>query len=332
MDQPLDSLVGRIIAARSISPQDTVALRELVWADGTLDAMEAEAIFALNAACPKSCPHWVDFFVEAISVHLVEQREPKGYVDAENAAWLIAQIGKDGKVETRAELLLLMAVFEKALNVDDALKDYAIAQVERVVLTGEGPTRSGETLRPGIIDEAEVTLLRRIFYAPASDGAAIISSDEAAALFRIKDATLGADNAAEWPLLFVQLVGNHLMAHQTYQQLSVDRAAELDRFMNDNTPNIGRFLSRMEQAFLQPSQIGGAFAADQKPDHDAAVAADRAMTLDEANWLKGQIVADGAMDDLEKALLAFIIDEAGPLPAPLAELEQSLPLAAQRAG
>ena len=320
MDQSLDTIVARITDAARVTPEDTMALRQIVWRDGAVGEVEAEAIFAINNAAKKNCPQWVDFFVEAISVYLVDQAEPRGYVDQAKADWLIAQIGKDGVMETRSELLLLVAILERAENVAGTLKTYAIAQVERTVVTGEGPTRIGAAPRAGMIDEAEVALLRRVLYAPGGDGAAIISEDEARALFRIKDATLGANNAPGWQTLFVQLVGNHFMAHPTYNQLSPERAAQLDAFMHDTVPNVGRFLSRMEQTFLHPSQILGSTAKTGVDFSDAAVAADRAITTDEANWLKDQIVADGVIDPIEKALLAFIVDESGPLPAALEQV------------
>jgi hypothetical protein len=255
-------------------------------------------------------------------VWLVEQAPPKGYVDDANASWLMTRIDKDGAVEGACELELLVSVLEAASNVPDSLKAYAIAQVEKIVLAGEGPADAGAILRPKAIRDADVTLLRRIFFASGSDGAAIISDDEAHALFRIKDASLHGDNAHGWERLFVQLVGNHLMAHQQYHALSVERAGALERFMDDNIPNVGRFLARMEAALHSPSTIVDAFQSKQsKPasEHDAAVEASRAMTADEAHWLKLHIAADGELDALEKALLAFVIDESGPLPAEVAD-------------
>ena len=314
MDASLETLVERIVAAERVTPEDTVALRQTVWINATIEQPEAEAIFAINNAAKKTCPQWVDFFVEAIAAYLVEQTPPKGFVDDANARWLIDQIGKDGRMETRAELLLLVAVLEKSENVADVLKDYAIQQIERTVLTGEGPTRIGSSIRPGVIDEAEVALLRRILFAPGSQGATVISEAEANLLFRLKAATRSGTNAPSWPTLFVQLVGNHLMAHPMSHEISLDRAAELDRFMNENIPNIGKFLARMESTFLHPSKV---WQSPTRPGADYgedAIAADRAITTEEANWLKSQIAADGQIDDIEKALLAFIIDESGPLP------------------
>jgi len=311
MDQSLDTLVARIIDNGRVSPEDVLALRQSVWKDGAVGAAEAEMIFAINNAVPKTCPQWVDFFVEAISVYLVDQSAPRGYVDQDKADWFIAKIGKDGVLSMRSELLLLVAIFERAEYVADTLRDYAIAQVERIVLTGEGPTRAGAIPRAGVIEEGEVALLRRVLYAPASEGGATISRDEALALFRIKQATLGAANAPSWQTLFVQLVANHLRAPPPAAPLSPERATQLDAFMNDTMPNVGRFLSRMEATFLQPStamDAVGATLSDRKSREGES------MSVAEASWLKAQIVADGQIDPIEKALLAFIIDEAGPLP------------------
>jgi hypothetical protein len=320
MDQSLDTLVARIIAAERVTPDDTVALRQLVWTNAMIHRGQAEAVFAINNAAKKHCPQWVDFFVEVITTYLVEQIPPHGYVDDDNARWLITQIGKERQLETRPELLLLVSILEKAENVADSLKDYTVAQVERAILTGEGPTRIGSAPRFGVIDEAEVALLRRILYASGSDGGSIISEKEARMLFRIKDATLGADNAPGWQTLFVQLVGNHLMAHPMSHQMSIEHAAKLDAFMNATMPGIAKFLGKMEDAFVHPSKAWKSASVPAIDNSDAAIAADLAITTDEANWLKAQIVADGHIDNIEKALLAFIIDESGPLPVEAAEL------------
>jgi hypothetical protein len=317
MDNLLESIVARITGAGRVTPQDVVSLRPVIWNDGRMGEDEADAIFRINDACYSKCPEWHDFFVEAGTTWLVEQAPPKGYIDDANASWLIARIEKDGTVEGAGELELLIAALEAALNVPDGLKAYAVAQIEKIVLTGRGPTRQGALLRPGTIEEAEVELLRRIFFAAGSDGATTISDAEAEALFRIKAMTMGRENAPGWERLFVRFIGNHLLMHQSYQPLSIERAGELERFMDDNLPSVGRFLSRMEAAVLSPSSVADAFRTEARLSTDEA--SGPAMTADEAHWLKLHIAADGELDALEKALLAFVIDESGPLPSEVAD-------------
>jgi hypothetical protein len=326
MDSSLDLIVANIVANGRVTSEETMQMRRLVYSGPIIHRAAAEKVFAANDAARKSCPQWTDFFVETITTFLVEQTPPHGYVDQGNARWLIDHLGKGGQLKTRAELLLLVAVLEKAQNVADSLKEFTIAQIEQTVLTGIGATRSGSTARPGQIDDAEVALLRRALFGPASDSATMISEREARMLFRIKDATMAGDNAPEWQTLFVQLVGNYLMAHPTSRHMSREQALRLDAFMNDTIPNVGKFLSRMEKAFLKPAESDAADPVTSVDHSDAAIMADLKITVDEANWLKGHIVADGQIDDIEKALLAFIIDESGPIP-----VEISVPQKQQRA-
>jgi hypothetical protein len=304
-------LAEQIKSGQPISAHDTLALRQWAWAsDGMITPHEAESLFELNNLGKSTAPEWVDMFVEAISEYIVNQEAPKGYISEANAAWLIAQIDRDGKVDSLAELELLVKVLERALNAPDALKDYALTQIETVVLTGEGPTRRGGDIHAGQIDEAEVVLLRRLIFASGGSGPAEVRQDEAEMLFRIKDATLGAANAAGWQQLFVQGVGNYLMTRSSHLQLTREQAVSKEAFMNDTTVNVGRFLDRMSKA--APDWQGAHEAVFDNDDLDeiaARVAADgeaAKISAFENAWLSGATNADGAQDDLERALIAFL--------------------------
>jgi hypothetical protein len=308
----LTDLAERLKAAGTISAEDTLALRRQIWPDGAIAPDEAELVFALNDSVANASREWTDFFVEALCEYVVCQQAPRGYVDEAKAEWLIARISRDGKVESLGELELLVKILEAATNVPDLLRAFALVQIERVVVTGEGPTRDGGTLGAGAISASEVKLLRRIIYAQAGDGALEVSAPEAEFLFRIKDATLGTDNAPEWKTLFVQAVGNHLMAYNSYRPLARETAARLDAFMNDSRVNIGRFLGRVASATVSGEGVNAYRAdqaAEQRPDHDAKVAAAHAVTEGESSWLKGRLDADGALDPMEQALLDFIAEE-----------------------
>ena len=305
-----DDFAASVKAGEPITARDTLALRQWSWADGKITENEAIALFDLNNIGQSNAPEWVGCFVEALSDFVVNGKEPKGYIDDANADWLMVQIDKDGRVESLGELELLIKVLEKATNAPQSLKDYAVKQIETVVLSGVGPTREGGQLRPGTVDEAEVKLLRRLIFAQAGDGPASVSQSEAEMLFRIKDATLLHNNAPDWAKLFVQGVGNYLMAHSSYTPFSREEAAQREAFMNDTSVSIGRFFSRVFK-----SNVADGFKAmntsEPVVDHDAAVAADRAISPSEAAWLKQRIDADTTLDPLEKSLLAFIAEESG---------------------
>jgi hypothetical protein len=212
-----------------------------------------------------------------------------------------------------SELELLAKVLDKATNTPERLKTYALAQIERAVLTGQGPTRGGGSLEAGRISEAEARLLRRMIFAQAGDRPAAVSRSEAEMLFRLKDATLGAPNAAEWKQLFVQGVGNYLSGFNGYEPLSRERAAELEHFMNDSAVSIGGFLGRMAGSAVNGGLASGVRTVFGRkgPARDIAAeaAAAQDVTGDEKLWLQGRIDADGRLDEFEQALLAFLAEE-----------------------
>lgn len=333
----LTDLTATLTQRSAITAEDVLALRRLVWGDGAVNPAEADAIMALNTACQVRAPEWIDYFVEVMVDYIVHQQKPEGYIDDANADWLMKWIDRDGRVDSLGELELLVKVLETAQSAPERLRTYALTQVEAAVLTGEGPTRrTGLGATDGGLDSSginatEVELLRRVVYAQAGDGNLIVSQAEAEMLFRLKDATLGKNNAPQWADLFVKCVGNHLMAHSTYQPLTRDEQASLDAYVADTHINLWRFARR---AFGAPALVRQAFGKrslsreevaqlvdNRVPDKvlgnalrvydDAAEAADLAVTPNEQAWLVSRIQADGATDALETALLDFIKRESG---------------------
>lgn len=296
-------------AGAVISPDDVLAIRRAVWPDGVVARAEAETIFELHRAARGAGTEWNDFFIEAITDSVVNGEEPRGYIGEETSAWLIGQLNRDGGPISAVELELVVGIVEKALGAPAALKAWALAEIERCVLSGEGATRRDGDLRPGVVDEAEVRLLRRLIFASGGDGALVVSRDEAEMLWRIKDSTLGAANAPEWPRLFVQAVGNHLMAYSSYRPLERTEAARLETFMNDRRSNVLGFLGRMGRPDFDGA--ANAFEAEEESadDHRAAVAAAAAVTPTENVWLQFNADRDGKRDELEEALLRFLEEE-----------------------
>lgn len=296
----------------TISADDVLGVRRWVWSDGEIAAAEAEAeaVFALNRLAINPSREWVDFFVEAITEFVVNQQPPRGYVDEANANWLMTQIDRDGRVDTLGELELLVKVMDSALNAPQSLKAYALRQIEHTVTSGEGPTRDGGSLRPGAIDDVEVTLLRRLIFAGASEGALTVSRDEAEMLWRIKDACKEDQSNPAWQKLFVQAVGNHLMAKDGYRPLDRTEAHRLETFVEDSRGNVGSFLARMSRSL----GAGGIKLDPEVRTSGLAVDETRSTRVDDSAWLKQHINADGTLDPFEKALLAFIVEEGGEVP------------------
>jgi hypothetical protein len=308
MSMHFRDLAAQVAADGTVSPEEILILRRATWQDGRIDAAEAEAIFAVNHRVAAPSAEWTDFFVEALGEYLVNGAEPRGYVDEAKSAWLMAQIDQDGRLESMAELALLVKLFERATAVPERLRAYAIAQIERAVLTGSGPTRGGGALDgvAGIAD-AEALLLRRLLFAPASDRPAGISRAEAELLFRLKDAALGKANGGEWKRLFVQGVGNYLMAYTSYEPLSPDRAIDLEEFLARPEQGVGRFFARMARPDLAGG-FTGVFGRRSTRDRAAQEAEAAQVTAAEQDWLDAKIEADGAIDAYEQALMDFLAE------------------------
>lgn len=296
MSVALDDLVASLSAKRTITADETLGIRRVVWTDGTITPDEADQIMALNAACDRRSREWMDFFVEVMVDYVVRQQEPTGYVDDAKAAWLMAAIDRDGRVDSLSELELLVKLMETTDSVPDSLRTYGLRQVETAVMMGDGPTRSGR-LEKGSINAIEVELLRRMIFANGGDGAYVVSTAEADMLFRLKDATLGADNAPSWQDLFVKAVGNHLIVQRHYLSLRdeqhenpYDVYAEL---------GIRRVINR----------FAGVFRGRKKDDNAEEVAA--VVTPGAVEWLHGRIDSDGKLDAMEQALHDFVTAETG---------------------
>jgi hypothetical protein len=306
-----DQFAQNVRAGGSIAAADVASLRQWSWSDGVMSEAEALTLFELNGLSKARDPEWIAFFVDSLTGYIVDRSQPRGYITAADAEWVIAQIDHDGRVDSVAEMELIVCLAEKSLDAPHSLKAYALAQVEKIVLSGEGPTRD-TAIPANMITSAETAILRRLLFAPGSDGPARISESEAKLLFRLKDACIASDNAPEWQRMFVQGVGNYLMGFSSYQPLTHERAVELERFMNDNKPNVGRFFARMAQTKLG-SAFGDFFTPKQKPEPHAnaeqAVNEAEEVSTIENSWLNQEMNASSGIDSYEQALLDFITAE-----------------------
>lgn len=305
-------LAQRAAADGQVTAEELLALRREGWGDGIITRAEAEALFALNNALTARSEEWCDFFVEAIGEHVLNGAPPRLQCSDAEAAWLIGQIDHDGVTESMAELECMVRIIERAENTPERLKNYVLAQVEREVLTGVGPTRCGGELSATHISAAECRIIRRVIFASGGHGPAAVTRYDAEMLFRLKDETLAQENAAEWDDLFIDGVANFLKGFALQNaQVSHERKLELETFVADNTPNVARFMGRVLREVPQAGNHFGKVFGKRKngPDYAALAAAGEAVTDHEREWLEKMIDADGEVDELESRLLARIAAE-----------------------
>jgi hypothetical protein len=320
--------VGEIKARGSIKDADVLNLRRSYYEDGCISAEEADTIFALNDACPVQDPAWADCFIETITDYIVEQAEPEGYLTAENADWLIGHISRDGRVDSKTELELLINVLDKARWAPQSLVRFALEQVKEAVINGTGPLRSGKSLAPGVVSEAEVDLIRRILYAFGSDGSLAVTRPEAEVLFDIDEATADADNHPSWNDLFVKAIANCVMASSGYapppRSVALARDAWLDR---RGELSIDAVLSGMGSAV---KSLFGGYRKQSTEEQAIArltqqkieIITHEAITAAEVAWLAQRIGANGRLTPNQRTLLMYLQAESPSVDPALAELIQ----------
>lgn len=325
MNTEISGFAARLIDKGTVGDEDVIALRALVWRGNGISLDTLDALFLINDRCVPQSRAWVEFFIEAVEHTLLRQTPPAGFLDEHGAEWLRSRIDRAGGIATPGELELLVSLFEHAENAPLSLKPYALSQIEATISSGVGPTRAPGLVRARCVDDVEVQLLRRLIFASGGEDSVVVGPQEADMLFRLKDATLGSQNAPGWLTLFVQAVGNHLLAHGDYRPLSREEAVRLNAAMNANTPHIARFFARMIPAEMFGcgtivDAFKSAFPAQHHPLSGLASVGPRSeLTAAEAGWLKAHIAADGQTDPYEKALMTFLLDEVAQWPAALAD-------------
>lgn len=306
-------IAQRAAADGHITADELLALRREGWGDGIITRAEAEALFAINNALRERSPEWCDFFVEAIGEFMLNGTPPRLQCSLEEAEWLIGQIDHDGVVESMVELEAMVRILDRAENTPERLKDYVLGVVEREVLTGNGPTRCGGQLSATHISAAECRIIRRVIFASGGHGPAAVTRHDAEMLFRLKDATLAEENAAEWDDLFIDGVANFLKGFALPNaQVSHERKLELEAFIADNQANVGRFMGRVAREMPHVlNHFGKAFGkkAPSGPDYEAIAAEGEKVTTYESEWLDKMVAADGEVDELESRLIARIAAE-----------------------
>jgi hypothetical protein len=308
-------IVADVRASKRITAEHVQALRRSLYNDGVAESGEVEALFTLDEAATDHDPSWCTLFTEAVTDWLVEQQQPEGYINEANADWLMARIAHDGSVKTATELELLVKVLEKAKSSPDRLAAFALHQVKKAVVDGEGPLAGGGALEQGRVGRAEAELVRRILYAFGGDGNVAVTRAEAEILFDINDATGDAENDPAWSDLFVKAIANFMMAASSYAVPSRQEALRREDWLDKPSGGVADVFARMAagglRGFLQSYREPAAESAwaERNAANEAAARQSEAVTADEAEWLARRIGRDGALTGNEKALLRFIRDE-----------------------
>ncbi len=345
-----------IKARGSIKDGDVLKLRRALLDEPQISIADAEALFALNEACPIKDPAWAGFFVEAIADFVVHQMQPDGYVVAEKAAWLVSRLGIEGRLRSNIELALLVHVIETARWSPPSLAAFALTQVRHAVETGSGPLRSGHAPEIGAISQSEIDLLRRVVLSFGKDIGIPVTRVEADALLAINRAVSPVKSSPAWTDFFVAAVGNSVLAalgravptrEQAFGASVWDLAGQavpvlpFRSFAEPGPLHVEK--SSSPRFSFGGSLIGGGAGSvwsscrPQTAEELAMARLERQRLeivtneqIEEASeaWLLSRLCRDGSLNDNELALLLFLQREACGLPPGLGELAARAMIAA----
>lgn len=317
------ALMEELCKQPEITRDDVMAIRRATYGDGICSFEEAEAIFALDLACPVKDPEWGLFYVDSLTDFFVWQAEPRGYVSEEQAAFLMERISCDGRIDQLTELELLINILHRAESCPEPLVLMVLQAVRESILS-PATAIYGSNRPPALITTADAAIIRKVIYAPSGDGSLTVTRCEAEMIFDLNDAVRGEDNTAEWQDLFVKAIANHLMFPRPAPEVPDARTVLNREAWLAERRGVGRLLAGMTQAFARRDvpfseawrdidPLGSKRAAEEREEEDRRTReAMQREAIDpvEAKWLIDRIGRDGVLDDNERALLAFIRDNA----------------------
>jgi hypothetical protein len=253
-----------VAADGRICADDVLRLRRAIYQEGGIDREKAAALFRLNRDHPKHDPAWAEFYVEALCDFFYWRQGSDSALTEDAEQMLMEWIGPAEAIDDGTELRLLLSLIFRTHGSSERFRAYVLVAVRHSVLHSSQALYGHAGRKPGVIDAADVEIIRKLVYGLGGQGGMAISAAEADFLFDLNDATCGARNAPAWRDLFVKAVTMYLL-----------------------------------------------FAGDSPDRIDEA----------EAHWLIARIGADKPNHDNERALLAYLKQEAGlhPLLMPLCE-------------
>jgi hypothetical protein len=319
--------VDTISSRGSIREQDVLRMRQAYYDDGLITSEEAMTLVRLNETCPVQDAAWSQFFVQALCDYVVNQAEPEGYITAANADWLISMIAPEGKVRTKTELDLLLQVLDTARWSPERLVRFALDEVKRAVVEGDGPLRTGGTRATGTITDAEVELVRRVLYAFGGDGSIAVTRAEAEVLIAIEESIASGTPNAAWTDLFVKAMANVILAASGYAPPSREEALRSDSWLKRRGDlSLANLVDAIATSSL--ASVWDAYSEQSAEERALArlerqrieIITNEEITEGEASWLVDRLTRDDRLTPTELALIEYLRREATMLHPALVDL------------
>ena len=303
MNTELSDLVAQLTAKGSIEADDVMALRAQVYGASAVSEAAIDALLTLDSAATTRSPEWISFFGEAMTDFVVRQADPQDYVDEVKAAWVVKVLSDKAHADSGLEAVA--RILDAATEAPASLETFAFAKAKAALV------------ERGCIAAGDVALLRRLVFAGGGERNIGVSREEADALFDINDACAEGANDPAWADFFAKAIADHLMEASPYQPQSRQSAANDAAWLGEreSTASFMRGMARAPDVagFVREAldPYGEEAREWEGPEaaFEAAEAAARPITDDEARWLIGRL-GEGALSSAERALIEFLRAEA----------------------
>ena len=325
----LAEALGSLDGKAELTADDAHTVREIVYGgDCSVNQEEAEALFGLNANAGEISPEWRALFLEAMTDFVVRQQTPAGYIGDDRADWLVGLMSTH-RTMRGDEVELLVRLLEEADAAPECLSSFTLGVVQHLALW--------RLKTAGSLAASDIDRLRRVVFAKGGAENVAVTRAEAEALFDINDEQRSHTPNPAWSDFFARAVGNAVLFVPTWQ---ANAATELNNeaFLADTRAHPLRglesvlkpgtrsamtegFSDVMHMNFLDSDlkRLGERVDAD-----DAAEAAASVLTDGEAHWLEDRIGRDGVFDPAERALIAFLRENASKVDPSLTDLVAQL--------
>jgi hypothetical protein len=207
----LVALEAQILGDGRIDGEDVLRLRRAIYQNGEISREEAHFLLHLNRQARDKLAAWEEFFVEALTDFFYWRNGSDSTLTPDAEQMLLDAIGKEGPVHDATELHLLLNLMFRTNGASERFRRFVLDAVRHSVLHSEQPLFGHGRRRPGVIDRADVEVIRRLVYGMGGQNGFAISRIEAEFLFELNDATAGRANDPGWRDLFVKAVTMYLL-------------------------------------------------------------------------------------------------------------------------
>lgn len=302
-------IISAIMSVGKITAADVKALEEKGFPDGITSQGDAEIVFRLDRESTNKDPSWNQAYIDWLTDYYIWKTEPVGSLGEEQANHLIPNLLADGRISGETELELLLNIVGWA-HACAAGVGHLMLKVVWESVTGQPDAAYGQGRRPNVIQAVDVEILRKAIYAPSANGGIMVSRPEAELLFALNNATANNDNDPGWQPLFVNAIASHLMYPSASPAMTTTEQCARMKAAWQRQTRAGDLIETIDEALLRGGEAAGIFGARTLESQEDAALLQAAIDGPEAAWLLGQIKADGALDGNERALLAYIRENA----------------------